>query len=46
MGKGEWPQRGRQQGRCLSCKNLFVGPGDRCLKCQQELRKRQRRKPR
>jgi rRNA maturation endonuclease Nob1 len=37
---------GMAQGRCLACKNLFVGPGQRCPKCEQELRKRKRRKPR
>jgi rRNA maturation endonuclease Nob1 len=45
MAKG-WPHRGQQQGRCQACKNLFVGPGDRCPKCKQALRERKRRKPR
>jgi rRNA maturation endonuclease Nob1 len=37
---------GSAQGRCLACKNLFIGPGQRCQPCQQKLRKRKRRKPR
>jgi rRNA maturation endonuclease Nob1 len=37
---------GKPQGRCLSCNNKFIGPGDRCQSCQQKLRLRRRRKPR
>jgi rRNA maturation endonuclease Nob1 len=39
-------RRGTFQGRCRSCHNVFVGPGDRCPKCAQKLRERKRRKPR
>jgi rRNA maturation endonuclease Nob1 len=37
---------GKPQGRCVSCYNQFVGPGDRCPACAQKLRQRKRRKRR
>ena len=47
MGKSHFlVTTGYVQGRCRKCRTWFVGPGDRCPSCAQELRKRKRRKPR
>jgi hypothetical protein len=47
MGKGSgMTYLGKPQGRCLSCHNMFIGPGDRCQDCQRKLHKRRRRKSR
>jgi rRNA maturation endonuclease Nob1 len=37
-------RRGTFQGRCHACKNVFVGPGDRCPSCRDKLRLRRKRK--
>jgi len=37
---------GHAQGRYRACRAWFVGPGERCPKCQEKLRERKRRKPR
>ena len=37
---------GVKQGTCVRCHGRFVGPGDRCPPCRDELRLRRRRKPR
>jgi rRNA maturation endonuclease Nob1 len=34
------------QGLCVGCHRPFIGKGDRCQSCAQDLRKRKRRKPR
>jgi hypothetical protein len=34
------------RGLCVRCKAPFIGKGDRCSKCADELRVRRRRKPR
>jgi rRNA maturation endonuclease Nob1 len=38
--------KGIYRGICIRCKSPFVGPGDRCQSCADDLRKRRRPKPR
>jgi hypothetical protein len=37
---------GGYRGICIRCKAPFIGKGDRCQQCADDLRKRRKRKPR